>query len=125
MPWKLVTGKLSFTTTQFTNSPTREQSNKRSGTRLKTESETGERRFDARALCAQHLSAQHLSALLKTLTPRFTDIFTDFENKTPTVLQSRSNATCYEHGNSCPTGNGRGFKFVLLPPPCQGDTQFI
>jgi len=77
IPWKLVTGKLSFTITQFTNSPTREQSNKRSGTRLKTESETGERRFEARALCGQHLSA-----LRKTLTPRFTDIFTDFEKKT-------------------------------------------
>ena len=47
----------------FAYSSTREQSNKRSGTRLKTESETGERR--AR----------------KTLTPRFTDVFTDFEKK--------------------------------------------
>ena len=46
----------------FAYSSKREQSNKRSGTRLKTESETGERR--------------------KTLTPRFTDFFTDFEKKT-------------------------------------------
>ena len=47
----------------FAYSTTRQQSNKRSGTRLKTESETGE------------------------LTPRFTDFFTDFEKKNPTVLQ--------------------------------------
>ena len=74
-------------------SSTREHSNKRSGTRLKTESKTGERRFfslashcaslalragEARALCAR-----------KTLKPRFTDFFTDFEKKKPTVLQSR------------------------------------
>ena len=40
--------------------------------RLKTESETGERRAcEARALRAR-----------KTLTPRFTDFFTDFEKKT-------------------------------------------
>ena len=45
----------------FECSSTREQSNKRSATRLRTESET--------------------------LTPRFTDFFTDFE-KNPTVLQS-------------------------------------
>ena len=61
----------------FAYSSTREQSNKRCGTRLKTESETGERRFffsrlwEARALRAR-----------KTLTPRFTDFFTDFEKKT-------------------------------------------
>ena len=66
----------------FAYSGKREQSNKRSGTRLKTESETGERRFfslashalwacEARALCAR-----------KTRTPRFTDFFTDFEKKT-------------------------------------------
>ena len=36
--------------------------------RLKTESETGERRVRLRAR--------------KTLTPRFTDFFTDFEEKT-------------------------------------------
>ena len=47
----------------FAYSSTREHSNKRSGTRLKTESETGE-------------------------TPRFTDFFTDVEKKNPTVLQS-------------------------------------
>ena len=44
-------------------SSTREQSNKRSGTRLKTESERLAR------------------FALKTLTPRFTDFFTDFEKK--------------------------------------------
>ena len=55
----------------FAYSSTREQSNKRSGTRPKTESETGERRgCEARALRAR-----------KTLTPRFTDFFTDFEKK--------------------------------------------
>ena len=56
----------------FAYSSTREQSNKKSGMRLKTESETGERRAcEARALRAR-----------KTLTPRFTDFFTDFERKT-------------------------------------------
>ena len=47
----------------FAYSSKRQQSNKRSGTRLKTESETGERRTR------------------KTRTPRFTDFFTDFEKK--------------------------------------------
>ena len=56
----------------FAYSSTREQSNKRSGTRLKTESETHTlRACEARALRAR-----------KTLTPRFTDFFTDFEKKT-------------------------------------------
>ena len=47
--------------------------------RLKTESETGERRSrcEARAPRAR-----------KTLTPRFTDFFTDFEEKKATALQS-------------------------------------
>ena len=45
-----------------------------SGTRLKTENET------ARAHRAR-----------KTLTQRFTDFFTGFEKKNPTVLQSRQN----------------------------------
>ena len=49
--------------------------NKKSGTRLKTESETEE--TEARVLRAR-----------KTLTPRFADFFTDFEKK-PTVLQSK------------------------------------
>ena len=48
----------------FAYSNTHEQSNKRSGMRVKTESETGERH--AR----------------KTLTPRFTDFFTDVEKET-------------------------------------------
>ena len=51
----------------FAYSNKREQSNERSGTRLKTESEACE----ARALRA-----------CKTLTPRFTDFLTDFEEKT-------------------------------------------
>ena len=55
----------------FAYSSMREQSNKRSGTRLKTESETGERRLEAHALRAR-----------ETLTPRFTDFFTDFRKKT-------------------------------------------
>ena len=54
----------------FAYSSKREQSNKRSGTRLKTESETGERACEARALRAR-----------KTRTLLFTDFFTDFEKK--------------------------------------------
>ena len=54
----------------FAYSSTREQSNKRSGMRLKTESET-DVACEARALRAR-----------KILTPRFTDFFTDFEKKT-------------------------------------------
>ena len=60
---------------------TREQSNKRSGTRLKTESETwGETR--------------------KTLTARLTDFFTDFEKKKPAVLQSTTVITGRDEDNS-------------------------
>ena len=61
----------------FAYSNTREQSNQRSGMRLITESETGERRAShARRACeARALPAR------KTLTPRFTDFFTDFEKK--------------------------------------------
>ena len=58
----------------FAYSSTREQSNKRCGTRLKSESETGERRLrpcEVRAVRARN-----------TFTPRFTDIFTDSEEKT-------------------------------------------
>ena len=59
----------------FAYSSTREQSNKRSGMRLKTESETlashARRACEARALRAR-----------KILTPRFTDFFTDFGKKT-------------------------------------------
>ena len=53
-------------------SSTREQLNKSSETRLKTESETG---FFSRACEARELRAR------KTLTSRFTDFFTDFEKK--------------------------------------------
>ena len=56
----------------FAYSSTREQSNKRSGTRLKTESETEKRRY-GRVRLARFAR--------KTLTPRFTDFFTDFEKK--------------------------------------------
>ena len=56
----------------FAYSSTREQSNRRCGTRLKTESETtGLRACEARAVRAH-----------KSLTPRVTDFFTDFEEKT-------------------------------------------
>ena len=62
----------------------REQSNERSGTRLKTENETGER-------LSPHTPSGRVRLArfaLKTRTPRFTDFFTDFEKKKPTVLQS-------------------------------------
>ena len=61
---------------------------KRSRTRLKTESETRERLF---SLASHALPAYEARALRarKTLTPRFTDFFTDFEKK-PTVLQSKT-----------------------------------
>ena len=52
------------------------KSNKRSGTRLKTESETGERHFFSLA------SHGRLRFASKTLTARFTDFFIDFEEKT-------------------------------------------
>ena len=57
----------------FACSSTREQLNKSSETRLKTESETG---FFSKACEARELRAR------KTLTSRFTDFFTDFEKKT-------------------------------------------
>ena len=55
----------------FVYSRTREQSNKRSGTRLKTESETGER-FSLASHALRACEARVLRAR-KTLTPRFTD----------------------------------------------------
>ena len=76
------------------------KSNKRSGTRLKTESETGERRFffltphhalwacEARALRARN-----------TLTPHSADFFTDFEKK-PTVLQEVNSNNLTSHCES-------------------------
>ena len=71
----------------FAYSSTLEQSNKRSGTKLKTESETGERRFFSVASHALRACEARALRTRKTLTPRFTDFFTDFEKK-PTVLQS-------------------------------------
>ena len=62
------------TVRSFAYSSTREQSNKRSGTRLKTESETF---FSRLTRCEARALPEH-----KTLTPRFTDFFTDFEKKT-------------------------------------------
>ena len=64
----------------FAYSNTREQSNKRSGTRLKTESERGGG-GDAKSTGLRACEARELRAR-KTLTPLFTDFFTDFENKT-------------------------------------------
>ena len=61
----------------FEYSSTREQSNKRSGTKLKRETETGERRF---SLSSHACEASALRAR-KTLTPRFIDLLTDFEKK--------------------------------------------
>ena len=72
-PLRKTTGSVDCKTVRiFAYSSTREQSNKRSETRLKTESETGERlACEARALRAR-----------KTLPPRLTDFFTNFEGKT-------------------------------------------
>ena len=63
----------------FAYSSTREQSNKRCGTRLKTESETGFFSLASHALRACEARAVRAH---KTLTPRVTDFFTDFEEKT-------------------------------------------
>ena len=57
----------------FAYSSTREQSNKKSGTRLKTESETWGETLKIRPTGVRGS---------KTLTARFTDFFTDFEEKT-------------------------------------------
>ena len=65
----------------FAYSSKREQSNKRSGTRLKTESETGERQFFSLASHAQRACEARALRARKTRTPRFTDFFTDFEKK--------------------------------------------
>ena len=61
----------------FAYSSTRDQSNRRSGTKLKTESETRERRF----FLSPHTPAC-APRVRKTLTPRFTDFFTGFKKKT-------------------------------------------
>ena len=51
-------------------------------TRLKTESETGERRFFSLASHARRACEDRALRARKTLTPRFTDFFTDSEKKT-------------------------------------------
>ena len=66
----------------FAYSSAREQSNKRSGTKLKTESETGERRYYSLASHALRACEARALRARKTRTPRFTDFFTDFEKKT-------------------------------------------
>ena len=66
----------------FAYSSTREQSNKRPGTRLKTESETGERRFFFSRLTRPKGCVWLARFALKTLTPRFSDFFTNSEKKT-------------------------------------------
>ena len=74
----------------FTYSSKREQSNKRSGTRLKTESETGERQF-------------FFSRARKTRTPRFTDFFTDFEKKTDCfAVYANSELIVAKTADNCP-----------------------
>ena len=64
----------------FEYSSTREQSNKRSGTKLKRESETGKRRFSLASHARRACEASALHAR-KTLTLRFIDLLTDFEKK--------------------------------------------
>ena len=68
----------------FAYSSTREQSNKISGTRLKTETQPGEDWGEALFSRASHAlrtcKARALHAR-KTLTPNFTDFLTDFEKK--------------------------------------------
>ena len=63
----------------FAYSSTREQSNKRCGTRLKTESETG---FFSLASHARRACEARAVRAHKSLTPRVTDFFADFEEKT-------------------------------------------
>ena len=67
------------------NSPyssTREQSNKRSGMRLKTEREQSNKRSGMRLQETRRACEARAFRARKTLTPRFTDFFTDFEKKT-------------------------------------------
>ena len=66
----------------FAYSSTREQSNKRCGTRLKTESETAERLFSSLASHALRACEARAVRAHKGLTARVTDFFTDFEEKT-------------------------------------------
>ena len=68
-PWIIIPKIDCKTVRIFAYSSKREQSNERSGTRLKTESETGER------------LSPHTLRVCKTLTPRFTDFLSDFEKK--------------------------------------------
>ena len=63
----------------FAYSSKREQSSKRSGTRMKTESETGERLFFSRLTRFARVR----------LFRRFTDFLSYFAKKNPTVLQSK------------------------------------
>ena len=65
----------------FTYSITREQSNKRSGMRLKQRARLGRDFFSLASHAPRACEARALRAR-KTLTPRFTDFFTDFEKKT-------------------------------------------
>ena len=90
----------------FAYSSTREQSTKRSGTRLKTESETGERRFFSLASHARRKCEARALRARKTLTSRFTYFFTDFEKKNRLFcsLINRMNSglvTSYNQKRSC------------------------
>ena len=58
---------------------TRELSNRRSETRLKTESETGERRSKNGFFSLASHARTTPTRARTTLTPRFPDFFTDFE----------------------------------------------
>ena len=64
----------------FKYSSTRKQSNKRSGTKLKRETETGERRFSLAHTLYGRVGLARFAR--KTLTPRFIDLLTDSEKKT-------------------------------------------
>ena len=68
----------------FAYSSTREQSNKRSGTRLRTESETSGERLKILTPFGRERLARFRGR--KTLTACCTDFVTDFEKKKPTVL---------------------------------------
>ena len=65
----------------FAYSSTREHSNKRSGTRLRTESETWGQSFFSLASHALRACKARALRARQTLTACFTDFFTDFEKK--------------------------------------------
>ena len=66
----------------FAHSSTREQSNKRSGTRLKTENETVSLSLLSPHTAALRACKTRALRARKARTSRFTDFFTDYEKKT-------------------------------------------